>query len=241
MWTNRRGALAGGAILAVLAVALLAVSADDEGMGDIPSVLGVQFNDSTTTSTSTTVASETTTTTGVESTTTTTTAAPAAATTTTVRAAGAPPTTSPPRTVQTVTTAPPSGPPERVVEPSDNGGTFTYKPGEPSTAGASPPSNPVGDRFRFLVAIDPPESDNGVATVRVEMHNESGRQVVFPDGGLVIRVLLTNDADGQQRVVEIRRPEIGGLAVRESLELFQQYITDPGTYHFRAEAPVEYR
>lgn len=241
MWTNRRGTIAGGAILAVLAVALLAVSADDEGTGGIPSVLGVQFNEPTSTSsTSTTVASETTTTTGPEQTTTTA-AAPAAATTTTVRPAGAPATTSPPRTVQTVTTAPPSGPPERVVEPSDNGGTFTYQPGQPSTAGASPPTNPVGDRFRFLVSIDPPESNNGVATVRVEMHNDSGRQVVFPDGGLVIRVLLTKDDDGQQRVVEIRRPEIGGLAVRERLELFQQYITDPGTYHFRAEAPVEYR
>ena len=240
MWTNRRGAIAGGATLAVLAVALLAVSADDEGPTDIPSVLGVQFNESTSSTTSTTVASETTTTTSAEPTTTASTAAPAASTTTTPRA-GSPATTTPPRTVQTVTTAPPSGPPERVLEQSDNGGMFTYKPGQPSTAGASPPTNPVGDRFRFLVSIDPPGSDNGVATVRVEMHNDSGRQVIFPEGGLLVRVFLTKDDDGQQRVVEIRRPEIGGLAVRESLELFQQYITDPGTYHFRAEAPVEYR
>ena len=239
MWTNRRGAIAGGAILAALAVALLAVSADDEGPTDIPSVLGVQFNESTSSTTSTTAASETTTT-SAEPASTTTTAAPAAATTTTARAT-APVATAPPGTAQTVTTTPPSGAPERVLESSDNGGTFTYQPGQPSTAGASPPTNAVGDRFRFLVSIDPPESDNGVATVRVEMRNESGRQVVFPEGGLLIRVFLTKDDDGQQRVVEIRRPEIGGLAVRESLELFQQYITDPGTYHFRAEAPVEYR
>lgn len=235
MWTNRRGAIAGGAVLIVLAVALIVANTEDESGRDPASVLGVQFSSSTTTSTVPSAPEETTTTT-TSAVAPTTTVAPS--TTTTARAFT--PTTGPPRTLQTVTTAPPSGRSERVVEPSDNRGTFTYDPGKPPTAGASPPNPPANDRLRFLVFIDPPDSEDGVATVRVEMRNDSGRPLVFPDGGLLIRVLLTRD-DGQERTVEIRRPEIGGLADRESLELFQEYITERGTYHFRGEAPVEYR
>lgn len=236
MWTNRRGLIAGGAVLAVLAIALIAVNAGEDQGGDDPaSVLGVQFNSTTSTTTTTTAPGEPTTPTTAPGETTTTTAAPAPTTT------AAPATTaSPPRTIPTTTTAPPSPRAERVVEPSDNRGTFTYRPGEPPTAGATPPNHPAGDRFRFLVYIDPPDAEDGVATVRVEMHNDSGRPIVFPEGGLLIRVFLTRD-DGQERTVEIRRTEIGGLAPRESLELFQEYITEPGTYQFRAEAPVEYR
>ena len=238
MWTNRRGVIAGGAVLVVLAVALIAVSAGDDDARDPASVLGVQFNSSTTTTTTSTTAPLDQ---GVTTTLAPTTTAPPAVTTTTApRPATPPANASPPRTVQPTTTAPPSARAERVVEPSDNRGTFTYTPGQPSTAGSTPPNHPAGDRLRFLTHIDPPDSDDGVATVRVEMHNDSGRPLVFPDGGLLIRVLLVRD-DGQERTVEIRRPEIGGLAVRESLELFQEYITEPGTYSFRAEAPVEYR
>ena len=239
MWTKRRGVIAGGAVLLVLAIALIAVSTDNEGPQDPSRVLGVQFNSSTsTTTTSTTAPADTATTTTVAPTTTT--VPPAPTTTVAPRPAAPPGTGTPPRPVQTTTTAPATARSERVLEPSDNRGTYTYVPGQPSTAGANPPNHPAGDRLRFLVYIDPPDAEDGIATVRVEMHNDSGRPIVFYEGGLVIRVFLTRD-DGTQRTVEIRRPEISGLAVRESLELFQEYITEPGTYQFRAEAPVEYR
>lgn len=123
----------------------------------------------------------------------------------------------------------------RVVEKSDQGGYFVYEEAEVTGQGSSFADTGL---VKFLLSgrvVD------GHGRVSFDITNESGGEIAFPEGGIVVRIIVTRP-DGTDKVYEVRDTTMTSLRHAGRIDGEMDFpLTADGQYSFTGEVLVEYR